>query len=1178
MLAMVWIGISPVISAQVVAVPASAPKKPSILFSCAVENRYGYVGYDYMEDLAAKGWTVDYIEGAKELTWDKVKGYNVLVVFNFPQAGPVEPVGSTLFAPKPPWAKAYVDVLDKYVQAGGGLFLHYCSGFGGVAPNELLKPWGVQFPLLWIKDPSMQMMSNIPSEPLAYTDQILPSPVSDGIKGFWYPLGRFYLGQATMPILVDANWQVVARPGKSAYTDVPRYDRGESQPLPGALVPAEPVKDPALFAIRSFENGGRMAAIQTWYQWSLGSGDKWLFNSQVLSEGVGNRPSDYGQLLENTFTWLAEPSLQSGTVGGATPDPNRIVEPMLRAGAINQFHEWEYEEEEILEYRRPPTNGKIYRGLIGAQTVLSGGEGSVADWAKAAADLKLDFLVFLEDMVQFDAAKLDTLKAEVKAHSTATLQLFAGYRMKANTGNYIFHFGENPVWPEARLLMGDDERTFNLQYQNADGIWDVGNPAVDWCINNGRDMDNTIGYYNFTRSGNGLKMYDLRVYSMAAIRTYEAGKLVEDMTADYLTTCQSTAVPTPVSLNLVRSPDEMRRAVADESLTYAQARTLPQLFQDALRWNSSYDGLNVFLSNGPVIEAWPKCRRTMTFGAEKFVSGRSMVPSPVHVTSAVGLKEIRIYNGRVLFRRFLCNGAKEFETTLIFPNTTQQSMVLVAEDVQGGTATSFAYRQYKEGSLCPVFCADHVNDCGHMLLAHGSHWPMLFMTPKVPDAGFTWDGGPAPTRPLLPNQFTPPAVRTDKGDYLASTPYQVPLLEFSDESVTRCRMVSDRVLAQGVPEGNPWRGFGPLEPSPIVDLWASHTFFNAYQTGVMPNAYGAPCVNEGPIASLFTEQLTFKEDCTVKEIRLYHGGWRLADSLSSTLLAFGQGDQLEDVWDMTDAPDKPQQFHLAPGGWFALFSGQLANAHLFVNRGGPLLLQANPKTAYWLQLFADLAEPEMQTGQTYDVELSSQVWPLNRRPKTAAEIAGIVAYLVNPTGMNLIRGKQVAGLGGLLELTPDNFAVELSIPKPDGVERTVPLRVDGFNPRWSVGLYQVAGWRTHYYSKADSGWRALGLDFDHRAYIPLYVSKAANTHVLIGHPVVADAAGRDLFIQTTRINDGLDGKPPAWHVSVNNPLDTPVTTTLKRAMNVPGLEFTEAQVTLQPGEYRVLSPVMAVAP
>ncbi len=85
------------------------------------------------------------------------------------------------------------------------------------------------------------------------------------------------------------------------------------------------------------------------------------------------------------------------------------------------------------------------------------------------------------------------------------------------------------------------------------------------------------------------------------------------------------------------------------------------------------------------------------------------------------------------------------------------------------------------------------------------------------------------------------------------------------------------------------------------------------------------------------------------------------------------------------------------------------------------------------------------------------------------------------------------------------------------------------------------------------------------------MSKVPSTHVMIGHPVVADAAGKDLFIQVTRLNDGLDGRPPAWHLSVNNPTDRPLTSTLRKVMDLPGLRFVQEKITIGPGEYRVLS-------
>lgn len=101
------------------------------------------------------------------------------------------------------------------------------------------------------------------------------------------------------------------------------------------------------------------------------------------------------------------------------------------------------------------------------------------------------------------------------------------------------------------------------------------------------------------------------------------------------------------------------------------------------------------------------------------------------------------------------------------------------------------------------------------------------------------------------------------------------------------------------------------------------------------------------------------------------------------------------------------------------------------------------------------------------------------------------------------------------------------------------------------------------YGTGEDRYRAAGLDVEGNAYIPIYTNCADTTHVVAGHPVVADTAGKDLFIQVTRVHDA----PTRFHVSVNNPTDETVTTVLKVAMPMPGLGFEDSEVTLKPGEY-----------
>jgi hypothetical protein len=1153
-----------------------AEDKPSILFAVPGENRYAYVGFDYMRAVANAGFAVDYIEGAQGFTWDRIKKYNVVVILDFPAANADSAIYSQFSPSEAGRLNDYFAVLDKFRAAGGGILLHYSPSTGGGAPNQLLNQWGIQFPLQSIHDTRTGVLTNLnDGNECAVTDQVAASPVSDGVKQIWYPNnGPHYAGWHTMPIIVDSSWQPVVRASKTAWTEVATYSREAVQPSPQALIPKEPIKDPVIFAIRDGGGAGRLAAIQTWHQFSIGSGMKFLYNNEILEKGLNGQSSQYGRLLLNTYHWLAGPSLKSGAVGGYVQEPNRLLEPSARPETFAQFAELSFKDIQASAAR---SKGKIYRGLIGAQTSLSGGEGTVDDYAKAAAEAGLDYLVILEDFAGLTPEKLQQLKDAVKKASTPTLRIYAGYRMKNNIGNDMFIYGINPTWPPDKLLVGPHHEIFNLQYQDAQGKYGQSGEPLDFLLRMFTDANLcTVGYFNFTRSGpSAMQMHDLRAYSAAAVRSYEAGKLVEDVTPDYLTTWGATIGPVPISMNLVRSPQELRQAMAShESLTYAQARSLDLLWQDALRWNDSYDGPNVFVSNGPMVQAWPNILRATTFGAEPFAPGRSLQDAPLRVTSEVGLKEIRIYDGQELFRRFICGGAKEFKQELFLSGVVNQNLTLVAEDTAGNSAVTYPLRHYKEGVIGPIFCGDHVNDCGYILLAHGPIWPRFSFTPPISDAGQTWDGGPLALRQLLTfsqeswPQFDTEAKRPEWN--AGAMPYQTPMLEFADEGATRCRMTCDRKLA-AEPEAvasNPWVGYGPLEPTKLIDAWASLTVFNPYVTGVDPMSWGGNGDSRGPVASLFTQKITFKSDDTINRCILMNGGWRPPKMPASVQFVVGRGGQILDQMDVSVGPETEHSFRVETGDWFAFYSALPSNTCFVVNRGPVVQVHFYPTGDLWVRLIADLDKKKVKAGDTYDSELFAITWPMDQKFITTGSLVQVANYLAHPTGLQIIRGKQASGTGGLLELTPENYGAELSIPR-SSMPVVVPVRVSGLNKRWSAGLYQLDGFRTHYYSKGNSGYRALGLDSDGRAYVPMHVSVAPLTHDLIGHPVVADSAGKDLFIQVTCLGD--DGtKLPTWHISVNNPTDSPVETTLHKAMDLPGLTLSDVSVTLKPGEYRVL--------
>lgn len=219
---------------------------------------------------------------------------------------------------------------------------------------------------------------------------------------------------------------------------------------------------------------------------------------------------------------------------------------------------------------------------------------------------------------------------------------------------------------------------------------------------------------------------------------------------------------------------------------------------------------------------------------------------------------------------------------------------------------------------------------------------------------------------------------------------------------------------------------------------------------------------------------------------------------------------------------------------------------------------------------AQAAGRQVKAGDTFHHEVFTLQFPVTMEITSAEQLLRYVDYMSNPDGLRLVQGKRVNSAGAV-ELEPDNFSVELAVPKPhDKLELTLPVIVRGLNRRWAAVLWQKQGYVLGNYGTGNDRCRALGIDFQGNAYVPMYVDWAEMTHVVAGHPIVADENGRQLFIQVTKLAE----RPFRWHVSVNNASDQIITTTLRKTMDLPGLDFKETKLTLKPGEYRVLAGSM----
>jgi hypothetical protein len=247
---------------------------------------------------------------------------------------------------------------------------------------------------------------------------------------------------------------------------------------------------------------------------------------------------------------------------------------------------------------------------------------------------------------------------------------------------------------------------------------------------------------------------------------------------------------------------------------------------------------------------------------------------------------------------------------------------------------------------------------------------------------------------------------------------------------------------------------------------------------------------------------------------------------------------------------------LGAGDAIAAFGAGPMNAHLLTNRGDTVRVT---RSANELGFWGTQLPATYEAGQAYAFEVAGLAFSLGASMRTLEDLTSAVHYLRDPIVTTVSRGRRVSS-PGLVDLIPDDGAIEVSAPKApfDGV---LPARILGLNPRWSAGLLLLRGYLAGFYGPAENRYRGLAVAVDGTAYVSIDTGRG-ESHLLAGHPIVADQQGKDLFIQVTCVG----GNPNRWHVSVNNPGPITVRTVLRQTMHPRGLSFATRTVAVASGE------------
>ena len=1143
----------------------AAKPKPSILFCTQIHQMaLKVIDLTYLNELHERGFEVDYLDKSERFTWERIEQYNCLVIYDVPY-----PKGH-LKARPPLFRMEFIDLLDRYLAAGGGVLLMKANYNGDSNILPLLKKWGARIPLEILKEarekiiPMPRMSIQNPSIEISSTTSILPSPVSEGIQCIWYPMREHYNGCETAAIQVGPKWNVVYKGSPTSYT-VPFESENPSYPISkSALVRKTGVKEPPLFAVREFKNG-RIAFTSTWPVWSVDSGTQWLFGRVILSKGVGKRSSDFQKLLDNTYSWLSAPSLKQKSPGGYITSSDKLLPPNQRQKIKNEFAD---SNAEIPGYGAgSPSRRKIFRGIFGAMSSLGGGGGDVKTWAAAAREAGLDFLVFMDRFDQLSPETLEELKSECKKYSNDSLVLFPGYSLKTNIGDNFFAYGPGLSWPDKDCLVGPENNLLNLQYQDVAGEFSKGNRVLNWLV---QEKANTnFGYYHFSDPEACQKMYDLRLSTANAVRTYKDGELLEDNTDDFLTTVQATISPMPISVNICREPADLKRELEKgNTITYAQADSLENIFGEALSYAHQYSGVNVFSSDGPIIRNWPSFNRVATYGCARFAVARSYMPALLWVTSSVGLKSVTLYDGERLFRRFLPRGATEFRETLELSGTIHRNIVLIAEDIKGGKAVSFPRRAYKANTTA-VFCSDHTNDCGNQYIGRGIGMFKMNRSPPI-FAGQTWDGGPTGVAPIfVPGNMTP-TLRSNLGKEGAKRHYaNIPYLDFADESGNRFISVRNRSYAEHIPTINAWYTFGPTVPSKLLEETLYYSEWHRPVMGPSEMGWAAHASRAGALPALLEMNIISKETQVIEILQILRTSWTRGAQPSFLMIA--DTDEKSGVAVaplLPGSPKSPTSFSIPTHTWFGIYSENISSGVYFFNRGDPFHIEVHysdkeRKEQFYLSFHGVKKKLSVEKGQKFQYEIFTMNYPVNIEYQGPDRFKRLISYLRHPDGFEVMEGKRLPS-EGVLEIGVQDYRARIQIEKPNTPQDiTLPVRIIGLNRNWSAGYFQRDGYAQGIYGNGKNKYHSCAFDSESRVFASLYPDYAEDTDIEVGHPIVCDQ--KDLIIQCTQKPGGSTGY--SYYIAINNPTDKEITANIRQNMSLPNLKFSQQKITVPAGAY-----------
>jgi len=670
----------------------------------------------YVKQLTEEGFACTSADLFTPLAPAFLKKFSVFVIDRLPVAG--QEFG--LFGQRMLLYWANMQVVQQCVRDGAGMLVYtnLADDGGGLAGgwNLTMQPYGIQLEQTCVLDRSLSFSKWVAygENAYAWTTNLAKHPVTTGLERVYYPTAntRWDDCYTAPPLDCDANWTplVQAMPGARTATLVDHswvYEPESGHPLVLAAVRAVGKGRLGVLSINpayTHRMGYMHLANNGYGEMSYGQID-----GIILKKGDGTVPSDTGKFISHLYGWLATGAAAAGFGGYQTGDPVEMVttprteeekafQPKLDIDTMAMPKSWQHSAAQVTrgndtyypELSDPQVSGALqyFKGLVGAHSAFSDGQGNVDEFVTEARKAGYSMLVFTENFEHLSRADFRKLWSDCEKNSNDDFVCLPGIDIMDPDGNHFLILAP-PYYPRAAWLTPDGKRLVKTQMIN-------------------------ILYANHMVVAHRpescpLPQERLKHFQGLSVYTYRGGKLADDSLHAYAWQVINGANPHPVAVHEIFSPAEVAGA--------AKVGFQQLLPSDTVRHAVGYFryGIGHFfecparymISEGPVVTDWVINPKDCGPEAE----GRMQFRVDIGVKSEVPLSSVTLYDGFTVLRRWLPTGM-EFHARADFRHARQYSFYLIAEDSKGRRVITNSLRTVAE--VYHERCGDRQNWLGHV--------------------------------------------------------------------------------------------------------------------------------------------------------------------------------------------------------------------------------------------------------------------------------------------------------------------------------------------------------------------------------------------------------------------------------------------------------------------------------